>query len=837
MSRFFANAYDYESASSSEEEDLLSSSEEELMSSSSSEAESEDSFFDESESESDVDSDGSDGSPYGPDWFKKPEFRKGGAQSSGANKFLKNASYSDSDESDDEGKKVVKSAKDKLLDEMRNVYNKIDVAEMTQDWIQILNEFDNMSRLLTRAQQQNYGTPNIFIKVVAQVEDAVAATSQSEIKNKAIARAYNTIRQRVKKVARENETLLNKFRETPEAFDNDASVDMEGSQENGAASLFALAGKKGADLSSVATASSESDFFTALRIVIDSRGKKGTDHHAQVKTMEELLEIAKSPYEKIVAYLNLIPIRFDASATLSYQPLDQWKAAHEDIVQLLNTLETNISTYHVTELAPVNENIEEEPQANENGVKQILGSVFSFIERLDDEFNKSLLNTDPHSSDFLDRLRDEQSVYNLILRSQLYLESVLPEEDKEKNLSRVLTRRLDHIYYKPTKLVEIIETNAWKSVPNGAKSLFSTLEGEANATYIFQLVDLLCGVLCKQKDAALRKRASLYQVYFYALNSEFQKAKQMLLSSNIQSSINNADPSLQILFNRAVVQLGLAAFKLCLIDDCHQILNEVSTSTHLRDILGQQSLQRASSNSIQGTTSSTEQLCLPFHQHINLDLIDVVFMTCSLLIEVPHMAAFFSGIKVKRIPYSQKSIRRALEHYEKSSFQGPPETLRDHVLYAAKSMQKGDWEKSVKYLRAIPTWALLPKSDEMLDNLTERVQVESLRTYIFTFKRFYSKLAIKKLSELFGLSEEKVIEIVEGIIAEYDIKGSLNEEKTCIVFEKGYEITKLEEVAVKLAKEAKYVSERLNEKKFGSNTGDRSNDKKFGSNSAQRKQD
>lgn len=228
MSRFFAHEYDYETSSSSEEEELLSTSEEELFTSSSGEEESDDSFFDDSDSDSEVDSDDSDGRPYGPDWFKKPEFRKGGA-SSGANRFLKNANYSDSEDSDDEGRKVVKSAKDKLLDEMQNVYNKIDAAELTQNWVTILGEFDNISRLLVRAQQQNYGTPNIFIKVVAQVEDAVSATSQSDIKNKAVAKAYNTTKQRVKKVARENETLLSKFRESPESFDKEVNVDLEAS--------------------------------------------------------------------------------------------------------------------------------------------------------------------------------------------------------------------------------------------------------------------------------------------------------------------------------------------------------------------------------------------------------------------------------------------------------------------------------------------------------------------------------------------------------------------------------------------------------------------------------
>ncbi|AET40391.1 translation initiation factor eIF3 core subunit c Ecym_5658 [Eremothecium cymbalariae DBVPG len=813
MSRFFSRGYHYDSASSSEEEELLSSSEEELLASSDEEElVSDDSFFNDSESESVESDDDSDSKPYGPDWFKKPQFRKAGTSSgaTGASRFLKSNHYAGSDDSDDEGKKVVKSGKDKLLDEMNASYSRIDAADLTQDWVTILSEFENVTKLLVKAQQQNFGTPNVFIKVVAQVEDLVAGTSQSDIKNKAVSKAYNTVKQRVKKIARDIEVLLAKFRESPAAFDKETTVEFTQSKEMSGTPFMLGIGSKSFDMSSVATGSSQSDFFSALHIVIDSRGKKGTDIQGQIKTMAELVEIAKTPYESIVAYLNLIPIRFDACSGLAYQPLEQWKAVHDNVVDLLTILEANIGSYHVTELAPRNEFIEDEPVPNEQGVKEILGSVFSFVERLDDEFNKSLLNTDPHSSDYLDRLRDEQSIYSLILRSQLYLESVLPESSAGRYLARSFVRRLDHIYYKPSKLVEIIERAAWAKAPNGATSKYITYSSDPD--YIGKLIDTLCTFVSNEHDQLLKKRATLYQIYFYALNNEFKKGKDMLVESNVRTAINSQDPTIQILFNRVVVQLGIAAFKLCLVEDCHQILNEVSTASHLRDILGQQSLQRASNNvGANGTATPTEQLCLPFHQHINLDLIDAVFMTCSLLIEIPHMAAFFSGIKVKRIPYSQKSIRRALEHYEKSSFQGSPETLRDHVIHAAKAMQKGNWSQCIQYLRGISTWSLLGNNvEEVFIKLSERVQIESLKTYIFTYKRFYSKLSVAKLSQLFSLPNEQVIEVVESLTDGMNIKGSLNESKEMIIFERGDEITKLEEVAIKLNKETKYQIERLN---------------------------
>ncbi|CAG97924.1 Nip1 [Kluyveromyces lactis] len=817
MSRFFLKTYEYDSTSSGEEEDLLSQSEEDLVSSSSEEELSDDSFFNDSDESSDNDEDNdSDSKPYGPDWFKKPEFRKGGG--SGANKFLKSTNYSSDEDSSDEedGKKVVKSAKEKLLDEMKSIYQKIDSAEAQQDWESLLNHLETILKLYTKAQQQNYGTPNIFVKSLARFEDAVSATSQDEIKNKAVARAYNTTKQRVKKLIRENETSVKAYRENPEDFDKEPVLDADIDSRDVSATPFSLSGKKNLDLASVANNISELDFFKTLNIIIDSRGKKNTDHTEQIKTTEELLKIAKTPYEKICTYLNLIPIRFDASVSLSYQPLEQWKASKDNLDGLLEVLEQEIDHYQVTEFAPRNDFIEDEPEANEHGVKEILGSIFSMVERLDDEFSKSLLNIDTRSSEYMERLRDEQSIYNLIIRSQLYFERVTAEEHRDRLLARVFNRRLEHIYYKSDKLISIMETVAWKQIREGTASLESSFvrlneSDSADADYNFKVISELSDFLIKQKSNNVfnYRKGTLYKTYYIALNQEYAPAKKIMLSSDIAKFISGSDAALQILYNRCVIQLGLAAFKAGLINECHQVLNGLCINPHLREILGQQSLQRANANSNVVQGAPVEQLCLPFHQHINLDLIDTVYMTCSLLLDVPHMAAYYSGIKVKRIPVFQKSIRRILESSEKAIFHGPPETLRDHILYAAKSMQKGDYLQSIEYLRKISVWSLLSKSDDIINQLSEKVQIETLKTYIFTYKRFYSKISISKLSKLFDLDIEKVLAVAQNIINDYEVKAKLDENNEYIIFERGEEITKLEEVAIKLVKETKYHSERL----------------------------
>ena len=819
MSRFFAATYEYDSATSSFEEDLLSSSSEEELLSSSGEEESDDSFFageseEESESESELESDFSDGKPYGPDWFKKAEFRKGAPSGgSSANKFLKTSHYvsSSEEESDDEGKKVVKSARDKLLDEMREVYDKIETAEMTDDWITIQNEVDSINRMLTRSLQQNFGIPNIFIKVVAQVEDMVGSQPQAELTKKDVSRAFNSTKQRIRKIAKEHQELLNKFRENPESFDKEppSGATVPTAVVDGSTPQLEInqryAANKAVNLSSLATATSEASFVTALRIVIDSRGKKNVDSDELIKILQEALPSAKSDYEKIMAYLTLIPIRLDTASTFSYQPIDQWKDSCDDINKLLALLEDNIDKYQVLETAPANDDIEKEPEPDADGVRRILGSVFSFVERLDDEWTKSLLNIDPHSSDYLARLKDEQQIYNLILRTQLYLETVLPKDgDRDRYLTRAFIKRLDHIYYKPERLNILIEKKAWEFVTPHTKATDIPKQDDIDGAYIAKLVNSLTERLSKSKFAQVRTRATLYYVYFTALNGDFQNAKDSLISSNIQTNISKSDSSLQILFNRVVVQLGLSAFQACLITECHQVLNELLASAQIKEILGQQPLQRVSS-----TIDNREQQCVPYHQHINLDLIDVVFMTCSLLIEIPQMAAVSSGIWVERLLHSQKSIRRLLEHYDRASFQAPPSLSREYVMFAAKAVQKGDWKTAVEHLRAIKSWALLPDHEHVLNELVEKIKIVSLKSYFFTYRRFYDKFFMKELAEVYELPVERVAGILDAVVTEYGIECKFSDDKSVLVVEPVDKVTMLEEVAVRLNREYKSIKERL----------------------------
>jgi hypothetical protein len=128
--------------------------------------------------------------------------------------------------------------------------------------------------------------------------------------------------------------------------------------------------------------------------------------------------------------------------------------AENELEKLLEVLETTPS-FVVLEHAEDWES-DDRPPVPEPGEKfRIPGSIVSFVERLDDELTRSLQHIDPHTAEYIDRLRDEQALYTMIVRGLLYAENLVgdpslesPSKANQESVNRILMRRLEHVYFK-----------------------------------------------------------------------------------------------------------------------------------------------------------------------------------------------------------------------------------------------------------------------------------------------------------------------------------------------------------------------------------------------------
>lgn len=129
-------------------------------------------------------------------------------------------------------------------------------------------------------------------------------------------------------------------------------------------------------------------------------------------------------------------------------PIDLWLSAQREVDNLVAIVASE-KAYSIQETTEdYDEWVDRSPETEKDGVVRIRGSIISFVDRLDDEFTKSLQNIDPHGTEYIDRLKDEKGLYCTICRAQAFYENT----NQDDPLSRVIMRRLEHIYSKVKSL-------------------------------------------------------------------------------------------------------------------------------------------------------------------------------------------------------------------------------------------------------------------------------------------------------------------------------------------------------------------------------------------------
>ncbi|KAL9035389.1 MAG: hypothetical protein Q9214_006603, partial [Letrouitia sp. 1 TL-2023] len=630
--------------------------------------------------------------------------------------------------------------------------------------------------------------PKSYVKTISDLEDFMNDTiAKQKVTTKKMnatnARGLNAMKQKIKRNNREYITEIEKYRADKEEYmmseEEEEAVPVEKVKKPktlyvdgdvGDDEGFSTVGRGGKTLQYT-----PESILKHLRSIIESRGKKNTDRVEQIRIMEKLLEVAMTPYQTVRILLTLISTRFDLTtgSSANYMSQEQWKLADQEYGRLLEMLEKNYNLV-VVENAEEWEDDEKFPQPAPGERLKIPGSIVSVAERLDDELTRSLQHIDPHTAEYIERLTDEQALYTNTLRGLLYIESLQKDEKLEipqDGANRLVMRRLEHIYFKPAQVVTILEDTAWKTIPSRLDSQI-TPRGSPKDTAT--LVQTLSTYLFRNSADIIRARAYLCQVYYFALHDQYYKARDMLLMSHLQETIGNFNINTQILFNRTLVQVGLCAFRANLVYDSQNTLQEICGSGRQKELLAQGVMIQRYSQVTPEQERLERQRQLPFHMHINLELLECVYLTCSMLLEIPLLAQTGSSPDIKKRVIS-KTYRRLLEFHERQIFTGPPENTRDHVMQASKALAAGEWKKAATFITSIKIWDLMADSETIKKMLSEQIQEEGLRTYLFTYAPFYDTLAVGTLASMFELSERKVAAVVSKMISHEELAAALDQ--------------------------------------------------------------
>ncbi|KAF5842012.1 eukaryotic translation initiation factor 3 subunit 8 N-terminus-domain-containing protein [Dunaliella salina] len=698
----------------------------------------------------------------------------------GPSKFLAGSSDSDSDDE----RRVVKSAKDKSLVDLGACCEDIRNKMKINDWLSIQSLFDELNRRLDKYQKyQGVAAPRMYIRMLVELDDFLNDTmANKDIKKKMSstnAKALNAMRQRLKKHIPMFAELVEKYKENPESTDEEEEEEEEeGGKEEGKAMT-----KK---LDKLMTMDPKEITFEMvhkkLMEIVSTRGRRGTDRQEQLEMLQYLVTVAKGPAQRFEVLGQLVSSLFDSNPSLnSHLKTSVWKKCVINLLEMMKILQEN-PHIKVDETLDMSE--DRTPEPTDGTEYKVWGNLVAFVERLDDEMFKSLQVIDPHTHEYMTRLKDEPVLLALAQKVSDYLQ----RNGDMRNLAKVTLRLVEHFYFKTQAVYNAMRKLTMLQQQEAAAAAASSAEAEETAEEPDEVVEVkvpsdyvmgedshsvmrsLVTIIFKHGDERTKARAMMCSIYHKAIHADFYGARDLLLMSHLQESIQHMDISTQILYNRALAQLGLSAFRNGLISEAHSCLNELYGSNHIKELLAQGMQMNKYQEKTPDQELAEKRRQMPFHMHISLEMLESVCLICAMLLEVPSMAANPLNPKKRII---SKSFHRILDTQN--------------------------------------------RQEELLEMIRSKLQAEALRTYLFSFSCQYNSLSLDQLCAMFDLPEKKVYSIVSKMMIDNELQGSWDQPTRTIVMQ-NMDASRMQQLAMQFTDKAMVMVD-LNERALAYRTG------------------
>ncbi|GAU91084.1 hypothetical protein RvY_03405-2 [Ramazzottius varieornatus] len=432
----------------------------------------------------------------------------------------------DFSDDDEETKRVVRTAKDKRFEEIRNVIKNVKNSKKIKDVGKVLEEFDQLTRAFAKSQKviEKEGVPVFYVRTLVDLEDFVNQSwAEKATLSKLNIKALGSLRSKFRKYVKDFEGQMASFRLNPvaseeenvqgeeeEEEDEDETTDEEGGMTTAKKAKGAKA-KKGSDEmdedededmdwdtdSETSETDSEDEerykndpaarflkrpgdeekqrekekqkkktvgnrpghmrqrraevdeegwttmtdkpklfskdaeinhgvVLKKLGEIMSQRGKKSTDRQEQIELIEELRVVARraglGEAIELKLMLSLISSIFDYNPNMATNmKAEVWRRLLETMGQLVKFLNEHSHMEVLENIADDEENVSDPTLPY-----RVHGLPLALIERMDDEFTRILQNTDAHSPDYVENLKNEAKVVAIIEGMQVSHGDIAP---------------------------------------------------------------------------------------------------------------------------------------------------------------------------------------------------------------------------------------------------------------------------------------------------------------------------------------------------------------------------------------------------------------------------
>uniref|UniRef100_A0A8R1TQ88 Eukaryotic translation initiation factor 3 subunit C n=2 Tax=Onchocerca TaxID=6281 RepID=A0A8R1TQ88_ONCVO len=741
------------------------------------------------------------------------------------------ATFAYPSDSDDEGqKRVVKAQKDRKFEELKDLIKQAKNSRNIKDMSKLLSTFEELCKVFEKTKvvltRQNMSTPRFYVRILVELEDFVNEQWDDKEARKTMSKANSkgltALRQKIRKYNKDMEMEVNAYRAEPDpvGYSSADNQDEEDEQEEVENEEEEEKNKPYSDLrdsdewSSDSNASSDSDSDLDLegkqmedlrKFFLKKEFKEGGEAEGKEKRQAERAQKQKEQKEreakeKIEENENddtwvAVPTKeekmrqlFDAKTEINHEVVIN---KLQEVIAARGRKSTNPKHY-VRSLQELFR-IADEHKLNIYDFQHKLGTgvlvkiLFSIISALF-ELNSRISDCMDYSS-WCKTLGATNSLIDILNEYPDVVLSIGINEDDEniQDATKPYTIHgsvLMSVHRLDTELTKILQNADCHSTDYIEKFIFYEIEDslEQGQESSIAVMERLCKEVYVRDDTKrLRQRAMLCQIYHLALHDKWHQARDLMLMSHLQAIVDHSDVSTQILYNRTICQLGLCAFRHSFIKEAHQGLSEIQNTQRAKELLAQGIAMRQ-----QERTAEQEKLerarQIPYHMHINVELMECVYLICSMLLEIPHMASQEYELRRRLL---SRSFHYQLKQSEKSSLIGPPENTREHVVAASRAMLNGDWKKCRDFIvndkMDAKVWNLFRNSEKVKEMVIRRIQEESLRTYLLMYSTVYTTVSLETLSDLFELDKSTVHSVISKMIISEELSASLDEPTDCLI--------------------------------------------------------